>query len=478
MLAFYGCKKNHVVSDQTFDSFVIFGRSHLDPRKGILTSDRKDPDDESDEVAKIAVDNRRMPIQRGCTPASSKEDSNRDSNNITSTSVEYPGRRILSRTTGILSSPNRIAPTPSEKFAFVGVVLGLLGFVLQFQGLRTMNWSASILQLVCIALMTILRAIVRRGLIVAPIPKKVFDQHEMDWLALRIATNGSDFWPRNEKALRCREECLRLDYHMGIQHNSSNKIKTNLSALDAQQQSAADTLNVPNFAGDESSNTPKVERQSWTILTHDHNLESNGAENSRPYMGKAQLMIKVRRRLGMLTGWRGKTSEPSIAVARSIDVAMNTLFDISIGKSVFYWLLNVRIGNHAPEYIKFKIECIEGKWKADTTEIEAALSLWLFHIRKMEGKSMGNETSNTFKGGDWLQRDVELRRQISRVLGPNTEGLRGDIGWWVGDGVLPDNCDNSARDVRGAPGEFSGPIGSLGSDSQMQVSGESSNGVA
>ncbi|KAF8248677.1 hypothetical protein K440DRAFT_546484, partial [Wilcoxina mikolae CBS 423.85] len=75
--------------------------------------------------------------------------------------------------------------TATENFTTLGVILGLTGFILQFQGLRGMNWSASISQLVCILLMTIWRAFVRRSLGITPDVKTVFDQHEMDWLALR-----------------------------------------------------------------------------------------------------------------------------------------------------------------------------------------------------------------------------------------------------------------------------------------------------
>jgi hypothetical protein len=65
--------------------------------------------------------------------------------------------------------------------------------------------------------MTIWRAFVRRGLGITPVTKTVLDQHEMDWLALRITRqfgegedeNGCDFWPTDGKELKYEEEEFR-----------------------------------------------------------------------------------------------------------------------------------------------------------------------------------------------------------------------------------------------------------------------------
>ncbi|KAF8544648.1 hypothetical protein BDD12DRAFT_662111, partial [Trichophaea hybrida] len=113
-------QKSHTVSDQAFDSFVLFG------------------------------------------PSSSRHN------------------RIL---TWVKWHLKKIASNGTEMFTVLGVFLGLCGFILQFHGLRGMNWSASIAQLVCIFLMTIWRAWIRRGLIANPVPKRLRENHEMDWLA-------------------------------------------------------------------------------------------------------------------------------------------------------------------------------------------------------------------------------------------------------------------------------------------------------
>ncbi|KAF8246995.1 hypothetical protein K440DRAFT_521009, partial [Wilcoxina mikolae CBS 423.85] len=128
-------QKGNTVSDQAFDSFVLFGQSS-GRRNHILTSRRQQT-----------------------TPSADPSEE---------------------------SQPRSSTSNPTEAFTLLGVFFGLCGFILQFQGLRGMNWSASIAQLVCIFLMTIWRAWIRRGLIANPVPQRVPENHEMDWLALMI----------------------------------------------------------------------------------------------------------------------------------------------------------------------------------------------------------------------------------------------------------------------------------------------------
>ncbi|KAF8253802.1 hypothetical protein K440DRAFT_575724, partial [Wilcoxina mikolae CBS 423.85] len=86
-----------------------------------------------------------------------------------------------------------ISSSYTNTFTVLGTVTGLVGFILQFQGLRGLNWSSSIAQLAATAIMTLLRAWIRRGLTVRPAATQVLEDHEMDWLALRLA-KGRDFW--------------------------------------------------------------------------------------------------------------------------------------------------------------------------------------------------------------------------------------------------------------------------------------------
>src|SRR5690606_31384917 len=60
-------------------------------------------------------------------------------------------------------------------------------FVVQFVGLRGMHWSASVVQLGAIAIMAVLRALVRRSLAKNPKSRALLPGYELDWLAMVLA---------------------------------------------------------------------------------------------------------------------------------------------------------------------------------------------------------------------------------------------------------------------------------------------------
>lgn len=87
----------------------------------------------------------------------------------------------------------------------VGCFVSLSGFVLQFMGLRAMNYTAAVAQFVAMAIMTILRAWVRRGLVEAPESEKLQQGFELDWLAntLGLARPG---WTPMKKGRHTRQD--------------------------------------------------------------------------------------------------------------------------------------------------------------------------------------------------------------------------------------------------------------------------------
>jgi len=205
-----------------------------------------------------------------------------------------------------------IASSPSEALALFGVCLGLCGFIMQFQGLRGMNWSASIAQFVCIFLMTVLRALVRHVLIITPICKKVPDQHEMDWLALRVATEDKDdnetgscdFWSKNGKEFE--PMTVLEEDRLSLGTLTSDHIPANFQNLEGARNERSE--------GNGSSDYPKtVARLSWCIYPDPKNYTYPGYSSSQQ-TGKAQLALRAKQRLGKLTKWISKTSKISIAV--------------------------------------------------------------------------------------------------------------------------------------------------------------------
>jgi len=319
-----------------------------------------------------------------------------------------------------------------------------------------MNWSSSIAMLVCVFLMTVLRALVRRGLIVTPVSKPVPDQHEMDWLALRMVFDTEElevseqpetckFWPEDGYQFKPKEDS-----------RSNESPGRNLSQ----------------------------ECWSWTIPTGIQNLAYAGTWGpSVPTRNEAQKALGVRRRLGQLTNWVGVASKPSIAVASSIDTVMNTLFKGSKW-NVFMWYMKVLSGGKE-QNVYFEVRKDKnGKWKTDATAIEAALSLWIFHIHDTKTKDKLSATKNE-ADSDWLRRDVELKQEIIRLLGPDTstKELRRDISWWIGDDIVrggeddetirdTDVEDHSGKSDKKASKGSVDLVGFLGLGSHEETSGK------
>lgn len=76
--------------------------------------------------------------------------------------------------------------------AAVGSVAALSGFILQFIGLGSLHWSATVIMLGISLLMTAIRAWVRRGLARDPSCVSIPPRLELVWLALRAARNDWD----------------------------------------------------------------------------------------------------------------------------------------------------------------------------------------------------------------------------------------------------------------------------------------------
>jgi len=74
----------------------------------------------------------------------------------------------------------------------VAICISLGGFIVQFIGLRGLNWSITIAQLLAIVIMSVLRAVVRRNLVHNVQPKRMENGYELDNVARQI--KGCSYW--------------------------------------------------------------------------------------------------------------------------------------------------------------------------------------------------------------------------------------------------------------------------------------------
>ena len=126
-----------------------------------------------------------------------------------------------------------------------------------------------------------------------------------------------------------------------------------------------------------------------------------------------------------------------------------------------------------PERIEFNVEKNQRQVESRCHRNRCRLSLWIYSIGEMEPKGTqkndGKKAADTIKG-DWLQQDVELKRQIIRLLGTDNEDLRRDISWWLklDEGIrfpqstILTKCKTIQGTDKGRqPVVFGGPIGFL-----------------
>lgn len=79
-----------------------------------------------------------------------------------------------------------------ESQVLIATVVSIVGFVVQFSALRFLHWSITVCQLTAIAIMTGLRAVVRRNLADEPIAEPMPDGFELDWMSKRL--NACKLW--------------------------------------------------------------------------------------------------------------------------------------------------------------------------------------------------------------------------------------------------------------------------------------------
>ncbi|KAH7094410.1 hypothetical protein FB567DRAFT_585784 [Paraphoma chrysanthemicola] len=88
----------------------------------------------------------------------------------------------------IFNSPDdlNIRTSRLNRTSSAATLTAVVGFVVQFVGLRALHWSATIYQLGIMLILTIVRSLVRRGLAVDPFFYPLLDGFEVAWLSLYL----------------------------------------------------------------------------------------------------------------------------------------------------------------------------------------------------------------------------------------------------------------------------------------------------
>lgn len=175
-----------------------------------------------------------------------------------------------------------------------------------------------------------------------------------------------------------------------------------------------------------SSPAPKPEQITGWVINHFGKPELRMKEPIVESL--AHSMMTMRRDLGRVAAWRERPSKEAIAVTKSIEIAMNTLFSRVEGtKKLTYWSMN----NSKDQEIDFQIEYKNGRFTVDYMEMDAILSLWLFADSQQYAGGESKPSREDGKTNSWLRSKGLLPGSALCLIGPYSAALHRDIWWWM-----------------------------------------------
>jgi ankyrin repeat protein len=341
-----------------------------------------------------------------------------------------------------------------EFLTIIGAVTSLMGFAFQFIGLREMNWSASISQLVAIALMTILRALVRRNHDTKPMFNPIAPGYEIDWFAISLARPQSAQWHRPMETLPSTTAPQKTtDAVLPPATPTTSKAESSATARNDTSQGKRPAVSFGSryLQGVISALTFKYARPlsrdesvtSWSVVTGDDTLSSLEAVE-QPLELKddtpAKKVLTARAQLGKLANWRSPITVGAVQLTEAIEAVMNTLIPNPVDSQTFLWEIPVRFEERTPsETIVVQIKWKNGEWKAPADRIEAVLSLWLYSVqsrREPKTELSRRKTTLSNDNDDLIRAKESPEGRGLRLFGTNDrkDQLLRDLRWWMPDG--------------------------------------------
>ncbi|OAQ98850.1 hypothetical protein LLEC1_01715 [Akanthomyces lecanii] len=253
------------------------------------------------------------------------------------------------------------AMTELKLLTTVGCLVSIFGFVLQFMGLRAMNYTAAIAQFVAMAIMTILRAVVRRGLVEAPIPQKLLKGFELDWLASSLESKQPEWMASKEDR--------------------------------STPPGTAQVINPEANPGNENQSLNKISQKEL--------LQAN--------------ILSIRRELGNFVKWRGPALNQAVLLSEALKIVGSELLGQGKKPCEFHVFPQRDLWK-----LKFNLELKNKKWEALPDQIEAAISLWVSFLQTQRVVEKNDEKHDRFRAqgprqlglrilGKSYQRDVLMR---------------------------------------------------------------------
>lgn len=406
----YWIQKQHTAGDNSFNPYILYAEDLNDEIHESHRAEEKSQNDRDDASLKLKSTPRLLKFLRFLGQSQNKKQD----------------------------------PKPYTKTT-IAVVLGILGFVAQFQGLRFSNWTCSMAQLIALGVATILRALVRRSMIKTPVAVPVNNDYILDNLTLAIIGKG----PSGSKF--ASPEAFRspgLSLAFGVTANPELRAITEPESKD-QVQSKSEPSNRENLESVNSGSQPSINVQLSTEVEKKSDL--------------AQQALNLRVRLGFITKWTGPRSQEAIILANSIDTALERLSprlpaEFREKCAVVFRVDIYRTMPHAPptsmpssQEVELKIIKDGDKWKVNDAELEALLSLVSYSAWAAQNKKNREETDREkssahldFSGHRTKEQSIENSRSTgwlrakapdsqiyNKIVGKSSTKLLSDLFWWT-----------------------------------------------
>ncbi|KHO01297.1 ankyrin 2,3/unc44 [Metarhizium album ARSEF 1941] len=395
-------QRGQTVGDQVFKPYATLPRS----KRTIITTSRRKLGQSPTETSAASHDDTEAPCDDGTARSGSYEaiSSHGHAENVASTSDESRQSSVSQRMDRVRSW---IDGHTDEVETVTGAGVSVLGFVVQFVGLRKMNWTASVAQLGAVLIMVGVRAWIRRGMSHPLAHRELAPDTELEWLALVLSGINNDADACFD-LLKPKTSWRRTEAH-GEMHAMSWTIDTDM-----------DKSFRPLVATDDQA---VVEGGSW-----------------------AKSVLKIHQGLGRLANHRGQYVDLAIRLANCMEAAMNLFLACQFkAQADLTWYVRAqgRFGE-APQWIPFHLKRAGGssQWRVAADELASALSLWIYSSRGCARNNGTLDARNDFshlnKSDDSWLRDTAPESALGlRAFGRGNaipkKQLIQDLMWWVPD---------------------------------------------
>ncbi|KAM0420369.1 hypothetical protein ACHAPT_011788 [Fusarium lateritium] len=247
-------------------------------------------------------------------------------------------------------------------------------------------WSSAFVGSSFIVIMAALRALVRRGLARPPEDRLLDAGFELEWFSLTQVDADKIWWPS--------------------------------SGADAKERDIFPDWRVIS-AGSSDVHSP-LQKES----------EGSGIEDPEP-LSKAHQAMMIRKELGHFVSWPAVASVEAAALARAIEITMDALLCCSRCEKWKWSLKTHHVDSDGQSEVHFSLRPGDaGGLESLTSELEAALSLWLFSVNQYESEQELDRGSDQIPGISHYVKGP-LSNSSLRLLGRYDKRLHRDLDWWM-----------------------------------------------